>query len=302
MSKVELIIAPREKDLGGFHVRRILPYAKHRMVGPFVFFDHMGPATFASGEGMDVRPHPHIGLSTVTYLFEGKIRHRDSLGSDQIIEPGAINWMTAGRGIVHSERSPDDFRRSGGRMNGIQVWVALPEEHEDTEPGFFHHPADTLPEFDIEGVNLKLLLGSAFGYQSPVKTHSELFYLDVKLPQGSRLSFPAHGEAAVYLAEGRVNLEGQALSPFSMAVIRKCETLAIEAAEASRVILLGGQPVGERFIYWNLVSSKKEKLEEAKKDWAGGPRPGARFGEIPGDNQEFIPLPQEPGTPRGTVM
>jgi len=302
MSKIELIIAPREKDLGGFHVRRILPYAKHRMVGPFVFFDHMGPATFAAGEGIDVRPHPHIGLSTVTYLFEGKIRHRDSLGSDQIIEPGAINWMTAGRGIVHSERSPEDFRRSGGRMNGIQVWVALPEEHEDTEPGFFHHPAMTLPEFEIEGVNLKLLLGSAFGYQSPVKTHSELFYLDVKLPQGSRLNFPAHGEAAVYLAEGNVNLEGQALSPFSMAVIRKCETLAIEASEPSRVMLLGGQPVGERFIYWNLVSSKKGKLEEAKKDWTGGPRPGARFGEIPGDNQEFIPLPQEPGNPRGTVM
>ncbi|MGZ5280448.1 MAG: pirin family protein, partial [Pseudobdellovibrionaceae bacterium] len=224
-----MIIKAREKDLGGFSVRRILPYATHRMVGPFIFFDHMGPAEFAPGEGMDVRPHPHINLATVTYLFEGKIRHRDSLGSDQLIEPGAINWMTAGRGIVHSERTPDDVRTAGGRMNGIQCWVALPEEFEEVNPSFHHHPARTLPEFTKDDVSFKLLLGKAFGHESPVRIHSKLFYIDVRIPKGSQFTLPHENqEAALYLIEGQLKAKEQ-IEPTTMLVREKGESLTVEA-------------------------------------------------------------------------
>jgi redox-sensitive bicupin YhaK (pirin superfamily) len=303
--KIEMIITSREKDLGGFSVRRILPYASHRMVGPFIFFDHMGPAHFKPGDAMDVRPHPHIGLATVTYLFEGQILHRDSLGSKQTIEPGAINWMTAGKGIVHSERATDEVRKSGQDMNGIQVWVALPKEHEQIEPSFVHHPANALPEFKIDQAQVKLLIGSAFGHTSPVRTHSDLFYIDVRLPAGGKLHFPAQGrEAAAYVADGSVMVDDLKTDRFSMAVAERGEDLYLEALTDSRVMLLGGMPVGERFIHWNFVASSKELLEEAKKDWAsGGPREtSARFKPIPDDHNEFIPLPEEQTRPKGTIM
>lgn len=303
MDKLDLVISSRERDLGGFSVRRILPYAKHRMVGPFIFFDHMGPAEFAPGQGITVRPHPHIHLATVTYLFEGVIFHRDSLGSEQRIEPGAINWMTAGRGIVHSERSPEDFLQSGGRLNGIQCWVALPTEHENIEPAFTHHPATSLPEFEQGAVKLKLLLGHAFSRQSPVPVHSDLFYLDCRFPRGARLTLPCDGrEGAVYVADGKLRAGGHELQRFEMAVGRVGEPLELEAFEESRVMLLGGAPVGERYIEWNFVSSRKEHVDAAKAEWRGGPKPGGRFSPIPGDDREFIPLPADPSTSGGTAL
>lgn len=301
-----MIITARERDLGSFSVRRILPYATHRMVGPFIFFDHMGPAQFAPGETMDVRPHPHINLATVTYLFEGKIRHRDSLGSDQLIEPGAINWMTAGHGIVHSERTPDDMRRTGGRLNGIQCWVALPEEHEETNPSFRHHPANTLPEFSIEGVNCKLLLGKAYGHESPVRVHSKLFYLDVRMPKGAKLTLPHdHQEAALYLVEGQLQDGKDTIAALSMRVREENETLTVEALQDSRLMILGGDTLGKRFIFWNFVSSSEQKIEEAKAAWSKGPGASSRFPQIPDDHDEFIPLPAEPAKkspPPGTIM
>jgi redox-sensitive bicupin YhaK (pirin superfamily) len=298
-SEIKLIIRAREKDLGGFSVRRVLPFAAHRMVGPFIFFDHMGPAEFSAGTGMSVRPHPHIHLATVTYLFEGKIHHRDSLGSDQLIEPGAINWMTAGRGIVHSERTPEELKRSGGRLNGIQCWVALPEEAEESHPSFVHHPSASLPEFMLDGVRLKLLLGTAFGKQSPVAVHSDLFYLDVSMHEGTRLVLPGDGrECAVYLVSGAVHAGGVELEPCAMAVAEVGEDLLVEARQPSRLMVLGGKPVGKRFIYWNFVSSSEASIEDAKSDWSRGPgAPNSRFATVPGDDQEFIPLPEEFGRP-----
>lgn len=300
---LELIIRSRERDLGGFTVRRILPYATHRMVGPFVFFDHMGPATFPPGKGMDVRPHPHIGLATVTYLFEGKILHRDSLGTSQVIEPGAVNWMTAGRGIVHSERSPDDVRKSGTRMNGIQLWVALPKEHEETAPEFTHHPSNTLPEFEMNGVQIKLLLGSAFDRKSPAPIHSDLYYMEAKFKAGAELTIPASDrESAVYVVNGSVEAEDSALGGQEMAVGKIGKPLRIKASEASHIMILGGKPLeGDRYIFWNFVSSSKEKLEAAKAEWRKGPgSAGSQFPRIPGDDNEFIPLPDEPK--KGTIL
>lgn len=301
MNNIELVIAPRERDLGGFHVRRVLPYATHRMVGPFIFFDHMGPAILAPEVGMDVRPHPHIGLATVTYLFEGAIRHRDSLGSDQVIIPGDINWMTAGRGVVHSERSPDEFRKSGGTVDGVQLWVALPEAHEDTEPSFFHYAAEALPEFTINNVKIKLLLGKAFDRESPVKIHSPLYYLDLHMPAGSTLNFPAHGEAAVYTVMGKLKVDDVEVPAHSMAVIKKCQQMNLTALINSRAVIIGGEPVGERFIFWNFIASSKARLEEAKAQWKNGPG-SSRFPFIKGDDKEFIPLPPELGNPKGTAL
>lgn len=301
MNNIELFIAPREKDLGGFHVRRVLPYATHRMVGPFIFFDHMGPAILAANVGMDVRPHPHIGLATVTYLFEGVIRHKDSLGSDQEILPGDINWMTAGRGIVHSERSPDAFRKTGGTVNGIQLWVALPSEHEDTNPTFFHHEGKTLPEFSIDDVKVKLLLGKAFGFESPVKIHSPLYYLDLFMPAGTKINIPAHGEAAVYVVEGNIFVDDKETTEHTMAVIKKCQQMNLSADKDSRLVIIGGEPVGQRFIFWNFVASSKERLESAKQEWKNGPGT-KRFPKIPTDQSEYIPLPPEFGNPKGTPL
>lgn len=303
MKSLEVIIQPREKDLGGFSVRRILPYATHRMVGPFIFFDHMGPADFPPGEGMTVRPHPHIHLATVTYLFEGAIQHRDSLGSVQRIEPGAINWMTAGHGIVHSERSPEDLVRAHSRLNGIQLWVALPEEHEETAPSFVHHAASSLPEFAESGVRLKLLLGSAFDRTSPVRVHSDMCYLDAHFSRGARLELPAGSrDYAFYVVSGSVRADDQEVPPFAMGVGVSNGALEIEALADSRVMIIGGTPLGKRHMYWNFVSSSKEALERAKADWARGPGATERFPLVPGDEVDFIPLPEEPWNPKGTPL
>ena len=301
---VETIISAREKDLGGFSVRRILPYATHRMVGPFIFFDHMGPAEFAPGRAMDVRPHPHINLATVTYLFEGVIHHRDSLGSDQLIEPGAVNWMTAGTGIVHSERTPPARKASGGRMSGIQLWVALPGEHEESAPSFSHHPKETLPEFEVNGVAVKLLLGRAFGRTSPVRVHSDLYYAELKLNPGATLTVPVEGrETAVYVVDGAIEIEGRVVNATEMAIGQTGVDLTLTARREARVMVIGGHPVGERFIFWNFVSSSKARLDEAKRDWQNGPGVhNPRFKPIPGEVDEFIPLPAEVGAPKGTIM
>ena len=278
-----MIIAPRERDLGGFTVRRILPFATHRMVGPFIFFDHMGPAAFEDHQGMDVRPHPHINLATVTYLFEGSIVHRDSLGSLQTIEPGAINWMTAGRGIVHSERSP-----RGIKLHGLQCWVALPKESEEIEPTFVHHPAATLPEFKIGQASCKLLVGDMLGHKSPVKTESDVLYAHVALPADASMDIEANGrDLAVYLITGELQVNGQSVGAGQMMVAESGQNLKIQAQKLSDLMILGGAPLpGDRHIYWNFVSSSKERIERAKDDWRN-----QRFPKVPGDEKEFIPLP-----------
>lgn len=291
---LETVIHPREKDLGGFFVRRLLPFMSHRMVGPFIFFDHMGPAEFPPGEGINVRPHPHVNLATVTYLFEGKVRHRDSLGSDREIEPGAINWMTAGRGIVHSERTPDDVLARGGKLNGIQLWVALPDGKEEIEPTFHHHPKTDFKEFEEQGAKLKLLLGSAFRRTSPVQVHSKMFYIEARIPKGTRFVLPAEGqECAAYTCSGHVRVDGQDIPQYSMAVAKRAEDLVIEAVEDTHLMFLGGDSVGPRLIYWNFVSSRAERLETAKEDWRKGPGTTSNFPKVPGDDLEFIPLPAE---------
>lgn len=285
---VELVIKPRTRDLGGFEVARVLPYAKRRTIGPFIFFDRMGPNTFGVGEGIDVRPHPHIGLATVTYLFEGEIMHRDSLGYELPIRPGDVNWMTAGRGIVHSERTREEIRNSENRMFGIQSWVALPKDAEESEPAFHHHPGDTLPEAEIEGVELRLIAGSAYGMESPVVTASPMFYLDAQLHAGGSLDMTdEHRERAIYVVEGDITVAGEIYGANEMLVLAEDTDVTLSSSGGARVMLLGGAPIdGERHIWWNFVSSSKERIEQAKDDWKEG-----RFDVIEGDD-EFIPLPE----------
>lgn len=302
---LNMIISARERDLGGLVVRRILPYASHRMVGPFIFFDHMGPTEYGPGEGMDVRPHPHINLATVTYLFEGQILHRDSLGSEQLIEPGAINWMVAGRGIVHSERTSDETRARGSRLSGIQCWIALPEAVEECEPSFTHHPKLSLPEFEHEGTRFRLLLGTALNHKSPVEVHSDLFYLEAFVPKGTRMRFPTQcREGAVYVVDGKLRFGDSEVNPGSLGVSQGTEDLIFESLESSHLMLLGGESLGTRFIHWNFVSSSRTRLNEAKAEWARWPlATNVRFSTIPGDDREFIPLPAEAGTnPKGTPL
>jgi len=286
---IEHVIKPRTRDLGGFTVARVLPYAKRRTVGPFIFFDRMGPAEFPPGEGIDVRPHPHIGLATVTYLFDGEIMHRDDLGFEQPIRPGDVNWMTAGRGIVHSERTRDEIRDTDTTMFGIQSWIALPKDQEESDPGFFHHPAATLPEISRDGVEMRLIAGTAYGETSPVVTASPMFYLDVRMDAGASLKVTdEYAERAVYIVEGSISINGETHSENEMLVLASDTHVTVEAREASRVMLLGGAPIdGERHIWWNFVSSSKERIEQAKADWKEG-----RFGKIAGDD-EFIPLPEK---------
>jgi redox-sensitive bicupin YhaK (pirin superfamily) len=288
---VDLEVAARDRDLGGgLVVRRLLPTAARRMVGPFIFLDHMGPVGLAPGAGMDVRPHPHINLATVTYLFEGEIVHRDSLGSEQAIRPGAINWMTAGRGIVHSERSPAAERKAGARLHGLQLWVALPRALEEVAPSFQHHPAASIPEIELPGgVHLRILAGEAYGATSPVAVSSPLHYVEAKLERGARLALPDGVEGrAAYVVEGLVASEGRSFGVGRLIVFRAGATATIEATDGARVILIGGAPVdGERHIWWNFVSSSPERLARAKADWRE-----RRFGSIPGDDQEWIPLPE----------
>jgi len=290
-SAVETLIVPRTRDLGdGFEVRRALPSVRRRMVGPFIFFDQMGPAVFHSGHGLDVRPHPHIGLATVTYLFEGEILHRDSLGTVQSIHPGAVNWMVAGRGIAHSERTPPELRATGGRLYGIQSWVAVPKRHEETAPAFAHTPADALPVLEDAGTRVRLIAGGLYGARSPVGTLSELFYADAVLAAGARLQVPAsHEERAVYVAEGGVELGGQVYGTGQLLVLRPGAegVLTGPGPTGGRVLLFGGEPMdGPRHIWWNFVSSSKERIEQAKADWRAG-----RIGPVPGET-EFIPLPE----------
>ena len=284
---IEAIIAPRPRDLGGFTVARVLPAAKRRMVGPFVFLDQMGPAGFAPGSGIDVRPHPHIGLATVTYLFRGEILHRDSLGSVQPIRPGEINWMTAGRGITHSERTPPAIRADGGTLAGMQSWVALPKDDEETAPSFAHHGAAALPVVDGEGRRVRVLVGTIYGARSPVRTFSETLYADVTLTSGATLQVPAEPEErALYLVDGTVEIAGETVAPGRLLVLRPAAEIAVTARSAARLMLLGGAKLdGPRHLWWNFVSSSRERIEQAKVDWRDG-----RFPPVPGDG-EFIPLP-----------
>jgi redox-sensitive bicupin YhaK (pirin superfamily) len=280
---IATVIDARPRDLGGFAVRRVLPAMARRMVGPFTFFDQMGAAVFGPGEGIDVRPHPHIGLATVTYLFEGEIVHRDSLGSHQPIRPGDINWMTAGRGIVHSERTAPDDRQHGSRLHGLQLWVALPLSHEEAAPSFRHYPGGTLPERDHRGVKLRVLAGGAYGLTSPVETLSPLFYVEAEMSAGSELSLPGeHPERAIYVVEGSLRCGADRAAPGRMLVFAEGGRVTLRAAEPTRVVLLGGAPLdGKRYIDWNFVSSSKERLEQAKRDWREG-----RFPNVPGDAEE----------------
>jgi hypothetical protein len=301
---IELVISGRSRDLGGFTVRRVLPYATHRMVGPFIFFDHIGPATLAPGAAMDVRPHPHVNLATVTYLFAGRVGHRDSLGTDRVIEPGAVNWMTAGRGIVHSERTPEPERSGASALHGVQLWVALPTESEEGPPTFSHHPRSTLPEFVVEGAPVRLLLGEMFGKSSPVPISSPLVYADIRLDAEASIRMPGRDfEHAAYVVSGEVVIDGRTVVENEMAIWPRGEDVVITSANGAHVMLIGGAPVGPRFIFWNFVSSSKDRVEEAKRDWAGGPSAdNPRFKPIPGDDREFIPLPNEPGQPKGTIL
>ena len=286
---IEHVINARPRDIGGFEVARALPYAKRRTVGPFIFFDRMGPAEFGPGEGIDVRPHPHIGLATVTYLFDGEIMHRDDLGYEQPIRPGDVNWMTAGRGIVHSERTRAEVRDSHSTMFGIQSWVALPKDQEEADPAFFHHPANTLPAISRDGVEMRLIAGTAYGETSPVATASPMFYVDVHMDTGTSLEVTdEHEERAVYVVEGAIAIDGETHGEHEMLILAPNADVTVTAQEVSRIMLLGGAPIdGERHIWWNFVSSSKERIDQAKADWKEG-----RFGKIEGDD-EFIPLPEK---------
>jgi redox-sensitive bicupin YhaK (pirin superfamily) len=281
------VIDQRRRDLGGFEVGRVLPFTRRHMVGPFIFFDHIGPVSFAAGipKTVDVRPHPHIGLATVTYLFAGEIMHRDSVGVQQAIQPGEVNWMIAGRGITHSERF-EKARAQGGPMHGIQAWVALPDEHEETEPSFGHFGAGDLPLHEDAGLRTRLLAGSAFGMSAGVKTHSPLFYAHWELDSGARAALPEnYAERALYVATGEIESAQGRFGAGRMLVFDRGEDSSITALQPSTVMALGGEPVGERFIEWNFVSSRRERIEQAKADWRAGRMKLPDF-----DNHEFIPL------------
>lgn len=285
---LEFAIVPRARDIGNFEVRRALPQAKRQMVGPFIFLDQMGPATMAPGIGMDVRPHPHIGLSTVTYLFDGAIMHRDSEGNALEILPGAMNLMTAGRGIAHSERSPDAQRHSGQSIFGMQSWIALPKALEETAPGFQHYSADSLPVVTDHGLTARVIAGDAFGKRSPVKTLSDWFYVDLALDEGKTAPLdPDYEERAVYVASGAVEIAGEIFEGPQLLIFRPGDRITIKAASKARLMLLGGAALeGKRYIWWNFVSSNRERIEQAKEDWAQG-----RFKPVP-DETEFTPLPE----------
>ena len=289
---LEMVIVTRVREIvDDFKVRRALPSPRRRMVGPFIFLDQMGPEVLRAGSGLDVAPHPHIGLATVTYLFEGELMHRDSLGMVQAIRPGEVNWMTAGRGIAHSERTPPEMRRSGSELFGIQSWVALPEKYEESDPAFVHHGTHELPIIEGEGKRVRLIAGSLFGAQSPVQTLSDLFYADITVVEGARLSIPSeHEERAAYIVEGSVELlpDGGTYSAGQLLIFKPGAEIILRAHESSpaRMMLLGGAPMdGARHIWWNFVSSSKERIEQAKEDWQAG-----RFARVP-EETEFIPLP-----------
>lgn len=283
--QLDLIIRPARKDLGEFSVARALPSPERKMVGPFIFFDHMGPAAFGPGEGIQVRPHPHIGIATITYLFDGTILHRDSLGFEQAIEPGAVNLMVAGKGIVHSERAGQDLDQHS-RLHGIQSWMALPDEQAEREPEFTHYPAADIPELAHEDASIRLIIGTLFGASSPVTAFSDTIYAEIRLPADGRLTIPpVASELAVYLVDGRLEINQQGIVAGEMALARRSEAIHIVASETARLMLLGGEPVGDREIWWNFVASDTARIETAKLQWAED-----RFPKIVGDD-EFIPLP-----------
>ena len=283
---VELIVKPKEKNLGEFSVRRVLPSVQRKKVGPWVFFDHMGPAHFAAGNGVNVRPHPHIGIATVTYLFDGEILHRDSLGSYQLIHPGDINLMVTGRGIVHSERERPEVKQVPHRAHGLQLWLALPKEQEEIEPAFYHYPAKDIPSLSVGGVPVRVMMGHIYGVSSPVKVFSETLYLEAHLQAGQFLKLPLAEERAVYVAAGNLKVKNTVIPEHTMAFFTHDPEIIVEATSESRIALIGGQAFEKRFIEWNFVSSRKERIEQAKTDWKEG-----RFAKVPGDEVEFIPLP-----------
>ncbi|MBB3973262.1 pirin family protein [Hansschlegelia beijingensis] len=294
LDSIETLIIPRAHDLGGFEVRRALPAPKRQMVGPFIFFDQAGPAEFLTGKGVDVRPHPHIGLATVTYLFRGEFQHRDSLGSHQTILPGAVNWMVAGRGVTHSERTSIETRQAPHSLYGIQTWVALPEDREEVAPSFEHHGKEALPMIEAEGVRLRLILGRAYGEAAPASVFSETFYADVALQPGARFPLPDdHEDRGLYVLEGSISIAGQTFEPGRMMVFRPGDPITVAAGEAgARLMALGGATMGKpRYIWWNFVSSSRERIEAAKEDWRRGAWGNGLFDLPPDDRGEFIPLP-----------
>ena len=291
---IETVIVPRVRDIGAFEVRRALPSSKRQMVGPFIFFDQMGPAEFITNQGMDVRPHPHIGLATITYLYEGGIYHRDSLGNGLEIQPGAVNWMVAGKGITHSERTAPERRKDGETLFGIQTWVALPEEAEDTDPAFEHAPIEKLPFLEGEGKQVRLILGSLYGEKAPVKTFSEMFYADAVLFAGAKLALTKeHEDRGIYVANGEIEIAGETYGEGQMLVFRPGDEITVVASQDSRLVLLGGETLnGPRYIWWNFVATSQDRIDAAKTAWAAGDWANGRFHLPPDDNSEFIPLPE----------
>ncbi|RWB30185.1 MAG: pirin family protein [Mesorhizobium sp.] len=286
--QIELMVIPNAKDIGGFQVRRALPTARRRLVGPFIFFDRMGPAILRAGQALDVRPHPHIGLSTVTYLFDGKIRHRDSLGTEMVIQPGDVNLMTAGRGIVHSERTPQELCGAPMSVSGLQTWLALPDDKEEVDPIFENTAAMRLPEIDAEGVSGRVVIGAFSGLRSPVVTASDTLYADVSLAPGASVKIPADAEErAIYTLEGEVSISGDRFPAERLLVFRPGDEIVVSSEGGAHFMLFGGASLGsKRYIWWNFVSSSKERIEQAKEEWKTG-----RFDIVPGDEEEFIPLP-----------
>ena len=286
-ASIDQVIVPRSKDIGGFEVRRVLPSRERRTIGPFVFFDQMGLGAFKPGQGLDVRPHPHIGLATITYLYSGEIMHRDSLNTKQVIRPGAVNLMTAGRGIVHSERSPDDSRATDSELFGLQAWIALPKASEEIDPDFSHHPAESLPIIEDGGARARMLAGSAYGQAAPVPVKSETLYVDIELQPGARLPIDSpHEERGLYIAEGSVEVDGQTYPAGQLLVLKPGVQFTIGSRTGARVALLGGEPLdGPRHLWWNFVHSDKARIEQAKADWVAG-----RFDRVI-DDSEWIPLP-----------
>jgi redox-sensitive bicupin YhaK (pirin superfamily) len=285
---IELLIEPAEKDLGEFTVRRALPDKRRQRIGPFIFFDHMGPAEFPPGTGVNVRSHPHIGLATITYLFEGEILHRDSLGYVQPIRPGEINWMTAGKGIVHSEKVTPELFASGQKLHGLQTWVALPVEHEEAEPRFEHYGADGIPKLRRDGVQINVVIGTAYGETSPVQAASETLYVEAILDPGAELELPEAQELGVYVVGGSIELAGQFVPGRTLAVLANGRSATVIAPDGAHIMICGGATLeGDRIVWWNFVSSSRERLEQAKRDWRDG-----KFDEVPGE-PDFIPLPEK---------
>lgn len=284
---IKLIIEPKATDLGGLPVRRLLPTTRCRKVGPWVFLDHMGPAGFRAGEGINVKPHPHINLATVTYLFEGEILHRDSLGSKQAIRPGDVNLMVAGSGIVHSERERPEITKQAHKLDGLQLWLALPEADEETEPAFYHYPVDLIPERNIDGVSVRVIMGAAFGVRSPVKTFAETLYVEARLRAGQSLVLPEADERAVYIINGSLNAKGALIPEHCLAVFESEAGIQLRAESDTRIVIIGGQAIDKRHMDWNFVSLRKERITLAREDWKYG-----RFPKVPGDAEEFIPLPE----------